>query len=166
MILKSAYYNVSRRDAVRDRWSTHALNIRRSVAVDLIARKYYQIGLLLVQNTFDEFQCPWIRIAVAAIGTFGFRISALAQPGAEMQIGYLHDLELAILPDLGHRLLDLVWCASTYAQAWVLAVLSCVQMQCTILDQLPSGAWLHCVRPKEYVDSSHGLLRVARVTLE
>lgn len=88
--------------------------------------------------------------------TLRLRISTYAQASAEMKVRDLHDLELSILPDLWHGLLELVWCASTYAQA---RVLPCrLQVQCTILDQLPSWAWLYCIRPEQYVHSSHGLL--------
>lgn len=129
-------------------YNTYTLNVWCSVAVDLVAREHHHIRLLFIQNAFDEIQGPRVCIAVAAVSTLGLRISARAQTCAEMQIRDLHDLEFAILPDLGNWFLDLVWCASTYAQARVLAIASSLQMQCTILDQLPPRAWIYCVRSK------------------
>jgi hypothetical protein len=164
MILKRAYDTVSR-DMYAGR-TTYTLDVRGSVAVDLVTGQHHQIRFLFVEHPLDELDGPGIGVALATVGSFGLSISAHAQTSTEMKIGNLHNLELAVLPDLGHGLLVLRRGASPYADAGVFAVLARVEVQGSVLDEFPARARFYCVCAKQHIDGRDCPLRIARVTLQ
>jgi hypothetical protein len=85
---------------------------------------------------------------VTAIVACGLWVPTVTKASAEMQVGYLHNLELAILPDLGYGLLELGCWASPYAEARICACLARLKVQGAVLDQLPSRPWLYCISAK------------------
>jgi hypothetical protein len=142
------------------------LDIGCCVAIDLVAGQDDKVWLFIVENSLDKLYGPRVGIAVSAVVAFGLRVSAVAQASAEMQVGYLHDLEFAILPDLGYRLLHLGCRASSYAETRIGARFARLEMQGSVLDQFPARTWLYCISAKKNVDGRYCLLGVARVTLQ
>ena len=93
----------------------------------------------------------------------GLRVSARSWSSAEMKVGNLQDLELAILSDARHRFFQLRRRASADAKAGFLALGPVVQTQRPRGNQLPACPGLRSVRAEEYVDGSDGVLGVARM---
>ena len=103
---------------------------------------------------------------MSAIGTLGLFVPAFTEARTKMQIRYLHNLELTVFADLGHRLLELDGATSPYGKARIWTVATRIQMQSTVLDQSPARSRIYSVRAKQYVDGCYGLFRVARMALQ
>jgi hypothetical protein len=82
-----------------------------------------------------------------------------------MKIGHLQDLELSVLTYPGHWFLDLDRRTSSDAHPRLLALRSTVQQQRARFDQFPTRTRLGCVCTEKDVDRSHGLFRIAGMTL-
>jgi hypothetical protein len=103
----------------------YTLDIRRCISIDLVASQCHKVWLLLVKNSLNKFQGSWISVAMV---TLGFRVSASAEPSAEMQVGYLHDLVFAILPDLRDGSFNLGCTTSPYTEAGLSALLALLEV--------------------------------------
>src|SRR3569833_3303490 len=88
-----------------ERTGTYRLGIRSCATIDLVAAQNLQIRLLLVQDLGDKVQSPGVGYALVAVVSVGDGLAALAHPVAQVQVCYLHDLELAVVldPRLGLR---------------------------------------------------------------
>lgn len=149
----------------REALETYALCVGRRVAVDLVSAQDDEIRLLLVEQTPDKLQRPGVGVAFPAIVPRGLWIATLPDARAQMQIRHLHDLELALLTNPRHWLLDPRVGAPSDRQSRLLALGRRHQQQRWVLD-LPAGPRLDRVRSKEDVDGGDGPLRVARAPPE
>jgi len=106
----------------------YALHVRCCIAVDLVARQDYKVWLFIIEYPLHKLYGPGVGVTVSAVVAWRLCVSAVAETSAEMQVGDLHNLEFAILSDLGYGLLELGCWASSYAQAGICACFARLKM--------------------------------------
>lgn len=141
----------------------YGLGIGSSVSVYLVATQNDKIRLLLLEESGDEVEGTWVGLAGTPFVLVRNGIPTVSQACVQVEIGQLHDLELAVIPDPRRWLLRrlLVGPASDGdVGRWYVSVR--VEHKRGPPDP-PTGAHFVGVVSEEHVDGGDGILGVARV---